>query len=190
MLIEIRWHGRGGQGAVTASNLLAKAASYENIWAQSLVFFGAERRGAHVAAYTRLSDKYIKYHHFVHTPDYIVVLAPQLFDTVNVTEGLKENGTIIANYSTNSVNELLEKVNGRWRVAVVDATSIAVDLDLQVAGIPVVNTIMLGAFSRVAGLPSIESVEKAIRESWSGEIAEKNVEGAQRAYKEVKIVKE
>ena len=153
-------------------------------------FFGAERRGAHVSAYTRLSDKYIKYHHFVHNPDYVVVLAPQLFDTVNITEGLKENGTIIANYGLNMIDGLLSKLNGKWRLAVVDATSIAVDLDLQVAGIPVVNTIMLGAFSRVVGLPSLESIEKAIRESWSGEIAEKNVEGAKRAYKEVKIIKE
>lgn len=190
MLIEVRWHGRGGQGAVTASNLLAKAAAYENIWAQSLVFFGAERRGAHVSAYTRLSDKYIKYHHFVHNPDYIVVLAPQLFKTVNVTEGLKVGGTIVANYEPEKADELVSEFDGRWRIAVVDATSIAIDLDLQVAGIPVVNTIMLGAFSRVAGLPSIDSVEKAIRDSWAEGIADKNIEGAKRAYKEVKLIKE
>ena len=190
MLIEVRWHGRGGQGAVTASNLLAKAASYENIWAQSLVFFGAERRGAAVAAYTRLSDKVIKFHHFVHNPDYVVVLAPQLFDVVDVTQGLKDNGTIIANYKEDEKDELLSRFNGKWRVAIVDATQIAIDLDLFVAGIPVVNTIMLGAFARVAGLPSIESVEKAITSQWSGGIAEKNRQGAVRAYKETKIIKE
>ncbi len=189
MLIEVRWHGRGGQGAVTASNLLAKAAAYENIWAQSLVFFGAERRGAAVSAYTRLSDGVIKYHHFVHTPDYVVVLSPQLIDVVNITDGLKEKGTIVINYREQDKERLIERF-GKWRIAVVDATQIAIDLDLFVAGIPVVNTIMLGAFAKVAGLPSIGSIEKAISTQWSGRIAEKNIEGAKKAYNLTKIIKE
>jgi len=187
MLIEIRWHGRGGQGAVTASNLLAKAASYENLWAQSMVFFGAERRGAHVFAYTRISDNVIKYHHYVHKPDYVIVLSPQLIDQYNVTSGLKENGTIIINYSGDK-SKIKERYNSKWKIAVVDATQIAIDLDLLVAGIPVVNTIMLGAFSKVSGVPKIEFVEKAIREFWTGEIAEKNVKGAVEAYKKVNII--
>ena len=189
MLIEVRWHGRGGQGAVTASRLLAKAASYENIWAQSIVFFGAERRGAHVAAYTRLSDKVIKYHHFVHNPDYIVVLAPQLLETVDVTSGLKENGTMVLNYKDENVDKLLEKFDGKWKIAVVDATQIAIDLNLFVAGIPVVNTIMLGAFAKAAGLPSIDSVSKAITEYWPEEIAKTNIEGAKLAYERTRILK-
>ncbi|MGQ4892737.1 MAG: 2-oxoacid:acceptor oxidoreductase family protein [Candidatus Njordarchaeia archaeon] len=189
MLIEVRWHGRGGQGAVTASRLLAKAAAYENIWAQSIVFFGAERRGAHVAAYTRLSDKVIKYHHFVHNPDYVVVLAPQLLDTVNVTEGLKEGGTIVLNYKEEGADKLLEEVDGKWKIAIVDATQIAIDLNLFVAGIPVVNTVMLGAFAKAAGLPSIDSVCKAIREYWPEEIAKTNIEGAKLAYEKTKMLK-
>ncbi len=188
MLIEIRWHGRGGQGAVTASRLLAKAASYENIWAQSLVFFGAERRGAHVSAYNRLSDREIKYHHFVHKPDYVIVLAPQLLETINVTEGLKEKGTLILNHDANNLRDLKERFNNKWQIAIVDATQIAIDLDLIVAGIPVVNTIMLGAFSRVTGFPSMESVRKAVLDFWSGELAEKNIEGAKRAYRETNIL--
>lgn len=186
MLIEIRWHGRGGQGAVTASNLLAKAASYENLWAQSLVFFGAERRGAHVYAYTRIADRVVKYHHYVHNPDYVVVLAPQLLELYDVTNGLKNKGSLIVNYSGN-IEKLKERFDSRWKLAVVDATKIAIDLDLLVAGIPVVNTIMLGAFARVAGLPSLDSIRKAIFSTWGDEIAEKNYKGAEQAYKMVKI---
>jgi len=187
MYYEVIWLGRGGQGAVTASRLLAKALAKEGIWAQAIVFFGAERRGAPVYAYNRISNDRIKYHHFVYKADVIIVFEPSLIKITGILEKAKDNATILINYA-GEIDELGVDIS-KYRVAKIDATSIALDLGLLVAGIPVINTAMIGAFARVMGFPSIKSVEDTILEAWSGKIGELNAKAAKRAYEETIIVK-
>ena len=178
MLKEIRIHGRGGQGAVTAAQLLAHAAFLEGKWVQAFPYFGAERRGAPVKAFARISDEPILVHSQVYNPDYIVVLAPKLQEVVDVTEGLKKDGLILIN--TRKKPEEVDLKN--WRIATVDATGIALELNLLVAGQPVVNTSILGAFAKATGEVKLESVLKVIRETWSGSIGERNAKAAELAY--------
>ncbi|MBS7620967.1 pyruvate ferredoxin oxidoreductase subunit gamma [Candidatus Bathyarchaeota archaeon] len=178
MLREIRIHGRGGQGAVTAAQLLAHAAHTEGKYVQAFPYFGAERRGAPVKAFARISDAPILLHSQVYNPDYVVVLDPQLYKIIDVTEGLKKDGIIVMN-STKKPDELGLK---GWRVATVDATGIALELNLRVAGLPVVNSSMLGAFSRATDEVQLESVLKAIRGNWRGSAGEKNARAAELAY--------
>jgi len=179
MLTEIRIHGRGGQGGVTAAELLACAAFKEGKQVQAFSFFGAERRGAPVKAFARISDEAILIRSQVYNPDYVMVLDSTLLQVVNVTEGLKKDGIIIIN-TTKKPNEF--ELEG-YRVAVVDATGIALELKLMVAGLPVVNTTMLGAFARATDEVRLESVMEAIKEEWPGPKGENNAKGAALAYK-------
>ncbi|MEM2118446.1 MAG: 2-oxoacid:acceptor oxidoreductase family protein, partial [Candidatus Bathyarchaeia archaeon] len=121
MLKEIRIHGRGGQGSVTAAELLAHAAFIEGKWVQAFPYFGAERRGAPVKAFARISDESILIHSQVYNPDYVIVLDPAIYKTVDVTEGLKKDGVIILN-TTKHPDETGIK---NYKVATVDATGIA-----------------------------------------------------------------
>ena len=178
VLKEIRIHGRGGQGAVTAAQLLAHAAFLEGKWVQAFPYFGAERRGAPVKAFARISDEPILVHSQVYNPDYIIVLAPKLHEVVDVTEGLKKDGVIIMN-----TRKKPEEIGLKdWRIATVDATDIALELDLLVSGLPVVNTSILGAFAKATGEVQLESVLKAIKITWSGSAGEKNAKAAELAY--------
>lgn len=178
MLKEIRIHGRGGQGGVTAAELLAKAAFKEGRWVQAFPFFGAERRGAPVNAFARISDEPILIRSQVYNPDYVIVLDHTLLDVVDVTHGLKKDGIVILNTSRKP-----EEVNIKGhRVATVDATSIALKLQLLVAGLPVLNTPMLGAFSKATGEVKLESVIEVIKEAWPGAAGEKNAKAAALAY--------
>ncbi len=178
-MIEVRWHGRGGQGGVTAAELLAKAAyidGYKGV--QAFPFFGAERRGAAVKSFTRISDEVINVRSQVYTPDVVAVLDSSLLDFIDVAEGLQDGGKIIVN-SPKSPSELnLPK----GKVYTYDGTGIALKLGLLVAGLPVVNTTMLGAFAKATGLVKIETVQKIICENWSGKVGERNSEGAKDAY--------
>jgi len=180
VLIELRFHGRGGQGAVTAANILASAAVLEGKYAQAFPYFGAERRGAPVEAYARISDRPIQRHSQVREPDIVVILDPEIPKLVDVTRGLKPDGVIVFN----GVNSPVE--GGSWRAWCVNATKIARELGLVVSGWPVVNTAMLGALVRATGLLKLESVEKAILEYFSGkgEIGKLNALAARRAYEE------
>lgn len=178
MLKEIRIHGRGGQGAVTAAELLAHAAHMEGKYVQAFPYFGAERRGAPVKAFARISDSPILLHSQVYTPDYVVVLDPQLYKIIDVTEGLKKDGIVVLN-TTKRPDSFNFK---EWRVATVDATGIALELGLRVAGLPVVNTSILGAFSGATGEIQLESVLKVIKENWRGSAGEKNARAAELAY--------
>ncbi|MEM3770198.1 MAG: pyruvate ferredoxin oxidoreductase subunit gamma [Candidatus Bathyarchaeia archaeon] len=178
MFREIRIHGRGGQGAVTAAQLLAHAAHIEGKHVQAFPYFGAERRGAPVKAFARISDAPILLHSQVYSPDYVVVLDSQLYKIIDVAEGLKKDGIIVVN-TTKKPEEL--ELRG-WRVATVDATGIALELNLRVAGLPVVNTSILGAFAGATGEVRLESVLKAIRENWRGSAGEKNARAAELAY--------
>jgi 2-oxoacid:acceptor oxidoreductase gamma subunit (pyruvate/2-ketoisovalerate family) len=171
-------HGRGGQGAVTAAQLLAYAAFIEGKWVQAFPHFGAERRGAPLKAFARISDEPILVHSQIYNPDYVIVLDPVLYKIVDVTKGLKKDGVILMN----TVKRPEELNLGGWRVATVDATGIALELNLRVAGLPVVNTPILGAFARATGEVKLESVLKAIGETWSGSVKEKNAKAAELAY--------
>jgi len=172
---EIRFHGRGGQGAVTAAQLLAKAAFLENKYCQAFPFFGAERRGAPVMAFARIDDKPIRIRTQVYKPDYVVVLDPTLLGVVDVGSGLKEGGTIVVNATEVPVGLPGEIVN-------VDATSIAT----ETLGRPITNTAMLGAFAGATELVSLNSITKVIKEKFGGKIGEKNAAAAQAAYERVR----
>ena len=178
VLKEIRIHGRGGQGGVTAAELLARAAFKEGKWVQAFPFFGAERRGAPVKAFARLSDEPILVRSQIYNPDYVIVLDSGLLDLVDVTEGLKENGIVIVN-TQKKPEELNLK---QCRVATVDATGIALELQLVVSGLPVLNTTMLGAFAKATGEVKLESVVEVIQQMWSGPAGEKNAKGAALSY--------
>lgn len=178
MRYEIRWHGRGGQGAVTAAMILAKAAIYEGKYAQAFPEFGAERRGAPVRAYSKVSDKPIYSRSPILNPDAVVVLDSSLPKELYL-EGLKEGGLLIVN-TKKSPEELREAlgIDGRYKIYTVDATKIA----LEVLGVPIVNTAMVGAFVKALPIVSLESVARAIQETFPGRVGEKNVEAAQAAY--------
>lgn len=179
---EIRFHGRGGQGIVTATETLALAAFYENKHAQSFPYFGAERRGAPVVSYIRFDDKPIRIRMNIHEPDCVVVLDTRLQQVVNVTQGLKKNGTLILNNNKNPSS--LELKFKPTIIATVDATRIA----LEKLGVPITNMAMLGSFSITTKWVSIDSVCKAIRDTFKDKnIAEKNVNAAISAYENTSI---
>jgi len=177
---EIRWHGRGGQGAVTAAIIVAQAAIFEGKYAQAYPEFGAERRGAPVCAYSRVSDEPIYTRAPITKPDVVVVLDPTLSKDIYM-KGLKSGGLLLIN-TKKSVDEV-KKMVGRddIKVATVDATSIA----LQTLGAPIVNTAMVGALVKVLPIVKLESVEKAISENFSGRIAEANIQAVRKAYESV-----
>jgi len=178
LIREIRIHGRGGQGGVTAAELIARAAYKEGKWVQAFPYFGAERRGAPVKAFARISDDPILIRSQIYNPDYVIVLDESLLDVANVTEGLKKDGIIIIN--TRKKPSEIDLAG--YKVATVDATGIALELGLLVAGLPVVNTAMVGAFAKATGEIKIESVIESIKEEWRGAIGEKNAKAAVLAY--------
>ena len=184
MIKEIRIHGRGGQGGVTLAEIIARAAYKEGKWVQAFPYFGAERRGAPVKAFARISDEPILVRSQIYNPDYVIVLDESLLDVANVTEGLKENGTIIIN-TTLQPEEV--DISG-YKIATVDATGIALELGLLVAGLPVVNTAMAGAFAKATGEITIESVVESIKEEWKGAAGEKNAKAAILAYERLSLM--
>ncbi len=163
---------------MTAAELLAQAAFKEGKWVQAIPFFGAERRGVPVKAFTRLSDEPIRIRSQVYRPDYVIVLDSSLLQITDVTEGLKKEGIIILN----TVKEPKEINIKQIRLATVDATGIALELQLLVTGLPVLNTPMLGAFARATEEVKLESILKVIRQKWSGATGEKNAKAASLAY--------
>jgi 2-oxoacid:acceptor oxidoreductase gamma subunit (pyruvate/2-ketoisovalerate family) len=177
---EIRWHGRGGQGAWTASELLAKAAILEGKYIQSFPEFGPERMGAPVNSYTRISNKPINLHCSVYNPDVVVVLDPTLLKTVPVTRGVKEDGVLVIN-TREAPKEIRKRLNlETGKVWTVPATDIAI----RVLGRPITNTAMIGAVVRATRIVSLESIEKAAKERFPPNVAEKNIAIIKEAYKE------
>lgn len=178
MLKEIRIHGRGGQGSVTAAEVLAHAAFLEGKWVQAIPLFGAERRGAPVKAFARVSSEPILVHSQVYSPDYVIVLDPYIYKFVDVAEGLKKNGVLVIN-----TKKKPEEIGlSGWKVATIDATGIALELNLLVAGLPVVNTSILGAFAKATDEVKLNSVLKVVRETWTGAAGEKNAKATELAY--------
>ncbi|WP_297981223.1 pyruvate ferredoxin oxidoreductase subunit gamma [uncultured Methanobrevibacter sp.] len=170
-MIEIRFHGRGGQGAVTAAEILAKAAFKDGKYSQAFPFFGVERRGAPVMAFTRIDTEPINLRYQVYNPDYVVVLDDGLLNVVNVYSGIKENSEVI-------INTHQEIKNDDVPVYDIDATGIA----LEYLGVNIVNTIILGYFAKKTGQVSIESLLEVIKETFPGKLGEKNAVAAKKAY--------
>ncbi|MFH0816125.1 MAG: pyruvate ferredoxin oxidoreductase subunit gamma [Methanobacteriota archaeon] len=182
-MYEIRFHGRGGQGAVTAANVLAVAAFKEGKDVQAFPMFGVERRGAPVAAYTRIDEKPIDIKCQIYEPDAVIVLDPTLMDVVDVTSGLKAGGPIIIN-SKKDPKEFQLKAG---KVYTVDASSIAVENRLGSKTNPIVNTAILGAFSKVVGNVSLKALLEAIQDNAPVK-PEENKMAAKQAFEKVKGV--
>jgi pyruvate ferredoxin oxidoreductase gamma subunit len=180
-MLEIRWHGRGGQGAVTSVEMLALTAIGEGKYAQGFPSFGPERRGAPVAAFNRIDDKQIKVRSAVYKPDVVVVLDSSLVGLVNVTEGLKPDGTLVVN-TPKSPEEMKKELNFKGRVATVDASKIA----WEELGVPITNTTMLGALIKVLDSVKLDSVREPMEHRF-GRIAKKNLAALKKAYEDVKI---
>ena len=181
-LVEIRWHGRGGQGAVTSAELLARAAIDEGKYAQAFPSFGPERRGAPVHAFDRISNKEpIRIRAEIAEPDAVVVLDSSLIRIVNVTSGLKEKGALIINTSK-PLQDIEAEFGTKWRLAIIDATKIAREL----LGVPIVNTTMLGALIKTTGVVKLESLLEPLRERF-GRLADKNVSAMKRAFEETTV---
>lgn len=172
---EIRIHGRGGQGSVTAAELIAIAAFDDGKWCQAFPYFGTERRGAPVTAFARISEKPIRIRSQIYEPDYVIVQDPSLIHAVDVAGGMRENGLLIIN-SEKKPSEL--KLNTKARVKTIDATKLA----LEIIGLPIVNTALLGAFAAATGEIRQESVNMAIRERFPGKVGEKNIAAVKKAF--------
>lgn len=181
-ILEVRWHGRGGQGAWTASELLARAAIYEGKYIQSFPEFGPERMGAPVTAFTRISTEPIQIHCAVYNPDVVAVLDPTLLGTVPVTDGLDEGGIIIVNSKDDPMQLRKTLKTSKGKIWTVSATEIA----LKILGMPITNTAMLGAFVCATKMIKLESVEKIVKERFRPDIAEKNFAVINEAYKEAR----
>jgi len=181
-MIEIRFHGRGGQGAVTSAEILALAAIGEGKYAQAFPSFGPERRGAPVVAFCRISDQPIRIRANIYEPDIVVVLDASLLKIVKVDAGLKPDGLLVttSNDSPEKVKELLGIKN---RMAVVNAVKIAT----EILGIPITNTTMLGSLARASGSVKKESFIPPLKERF-GRIAEKNISAFERAYQETVLL--
>lgn len=180
---EIRFHGRGGQGTVVASILLAKAFFSAGYFVQSFPLFGVERRGAPVEAYLRLDKKKILVRSNVYTPDHVIVQDPNLLEIVDVTKGLRSGGWILIN--TPQLPEALEIFSG-YQLAYVDAAQIALKYELGTRTQPIINTTIIGAFARMMDEPPMDIISKAITEEISVH-PEKNIQASMEAYDVVQL---
>lgn len=180
-MVEIRFHGRGGQGGVTSAELTALAAIEQGKFAQAFPSFGPERRGAPVMAFVRVSDRQIRTREKVYSPNIVVVLDPTLLQIVNVEAGVPEDGIIIVNTKL-SPEQLRESLGFKRRLAVVDASTIAV----EVLRVPITNTTMLGALIKATDVVSIDALRGPLEKRF-GPIAERNLKACLRAYDETVV---
>ena len=184
-MLQIRIHGRGGQGVVTAAEMLSQAAFEQGHHAQAFPSFGSERTGAPVVAFCRIDEQEIRLREPILAPDVLIVQDPTLLHQVDIFQGLKPDGYVLIN-TRRSFDELgLADISSRFRqerLTTVPATDIA----LRLLGRPLPNAVLLGGFAALSGLITLESVEHAIRQKFSGKVAEANVAGANEAYVYVK----
>lgn len=173
-MIEIRIHGRGGQGNVAAAELLSIAAFKDGKFSQAFPSFGAERVGAPVMAFVRIDDKKIRTREDVQNPDYLIVQDSNLIGSVPVLDGLKPDGLILVN-SEKKPEDLQLKTTAK--VETIPATEIA----LEIIGRPIPNAIMIGAFCTITGLVSLDAVQEAIMGKFPGRVGENNVAALERA---------
>ena len=178
IMLEVRLHGRGGQGAVTSAELVANAAITEGKFAQAFPSFGPERRGAPVVAFVRVDDKRIYIRSKIYNPNIAIVLDPSLLDILDPSEGLKEGAILVIN-SKDSIENLKKKYGYTCNIAVIDASIIA----KEELGLPIYNTTMLGALVKATGIVKLESLIEPFKERF-GRVAEKNINALKRAYNE------
>lgn len=181
-MIEIRLHGRGGQGAVTSAELLALASIKEGKYAQAFPSFGPERRGAPVVAFCRISDEKIRVRSVIARPDIVLVLDPSILRLVDVSDGLKQEGVLVTN-TRFSPEEIKKELGVKTRLAVVDATKIA----REELGLPITNTTMLGALLKASEVVDKGAMIEPLKKRF-GRIAERNIKAFERAYKETRIL--
>ena len=187
-MIEIRWHGRGGQGAKTASLLLADAAFNTGKYIQGFPEYGPERMGAPITAYNRISDTPIRIHSNIYEPDYVVVVDDSLIGAVDVTSGLKDNGAIVIN-TNEDIDSLRKKLNEfSGKIYTIDASKIS--SECLKANFP--NTAMLAAVVNITKIMSKEELVDNMKDAFSHKFAKKpeviepNIEALLRGYDEIK----
>ncbi len=183
-MLEIRWHGRAGQGVVTAGELLGESSMHAGLYFQAFPEYGAERMGAPIKSYTRLSNQEIEVHSPILEPDMVIVVNPNLIGIVDLTEGLKPDGTLIVNTSQ-PPEEIRKRLNfNGGTVWCLDATRIA----MEELGRDIPSTLMLGVVAKASDIVDLDAIIEATRESLSGklrpEVVEANVRAIQRAYEE------
>jgi pyruvate ferredoxin oxidoreductase gamma subunit len=180
-MLQIRIHGRGGQGVVTATELLSIAAFEQGRHAQAFPSFGSERTGAPVVAFCRIDDRPIRLREPILKPDVLIVQDPTLLHQVDVFQGLQPEGYVLINSRRNFAELGLGEVTDRFRqdrLITVPATQIA----MRHLGRPLPNAVLLGGFAALSGLISLDAVAHAIRDKFTGVVAEKNVEAAAEAF--------
>lgn len=177
-MIEVRFHGRGGQGVVIASEVLAKAAFKSGFEVSSFPFFGVERRGAPVTAYARFDERPIRIKSSIYEPDYVVVLDSSLLRGVDILEGLKPGGKVLINYPA---GRKLPDLPRKFRYYVLDATSIAAAHGIGSPTAPIVNTAIMGGFAKMCDKVALEPILESIREIAPVK-EEENVAAAKEAY--------
>jgi len=182
-IIDVRFHGRGGQGVMTCSYLVCEAAIFEDKYLHGFPSFGPERAGAPISAFARISDEpfYIKTE--VYEPNYVVCQDPTLLEDIDILDGLKEGGTVILNVQDEEQAEKLRKQRPDAKIGTVDATTIA----MEEIGRAATNTSVLGALIRMTGLIKMGSLERAIKDRFPGKIGDKNLKAVKRSYEEVKF---
>jgi pyruvate ferredoxin oxidoreductase gamma subunit len=178
-MLQIRIHGRGGQGVVTAAELLSVAAFREGRHALAFPSFGSERTGAPVVAFCRIDDRPIRSHEPIARPDALIVQDPTLLHQVDVFGGLRDRGAVLIN-TGRTIGEIgLEDVAGRYRLITVAATELA----REHLGRPIPSAALLGAFAAAMPVIGLDAVSAAIRERFGGAVAEGNVAAAGAAYR-------
>jgi 2-oxoacid:acceptor oxidoreductase gamma subunit (pyruvate/2-ketoisovalerate family) len=183
MVEEIRLHGMGGQGVVVAGELIAIAASYEGKFCRAFPMYGSARRGAPVLAFAQIGREEEATRSMIYTPDHLLLLDPTMPESMDVTSGLKEKGSIVYNTPKN-----MEEASQIFKIqlsklGILDATEIAT----EIIGRPIPNTTLLGAFIKTTGILKLESFFDAIEKRFEGEIAEKNKAAVKRGFEEVSI---
>ena len=183
--MELCWHGRGGQGVVTANEILAETAIREGKYVKAFPEFGPERMGAPIRAFTRISSDPIRVHSQVYEPDVVIVLDPTLVGKVKITDGLKKDGAVVANYP-GTPKELQDALGTEAKCYAVDATKIST----EEIGRPMANTSMLGALVKISKLVSFGSLEDQMTSKFTGKLPDKvivkNLSALKRAYAEVR----
>lgn len=172
-MMEVRIHGRGGQGAVTAASLLAMAAGFDGKYSQGFPAFGVERRGAPVKAFARISDEPITIRSQIYRPDYVIIMDPTLCELPEIREGIKPETVLV-------INSKVGQGDFKNKTYYYDATTLA----LEVLGRDIVNTAVLGVFAKATGLVSLKGILHAIERNFPNKLAEKNKELVSKAYQE------
>jgi pyruvate ferredoxin oxidoreductase gamma subunit len=180
-MIEMRFHGRGGQGAVTSAELVAMAAIDIGKYATAFPSFGPERRGAPVVAFARVADEPIRVRAKVYKPDVVIVLDPSLLDIANPAEGLSTDGTLIINTAQDAAS-IRKQVSFDGKLTLVDASTIA----REVIGLPITNTTMVGALIKGTDLMPVDALEEPFNRRF-GKIAPRNIQAMKRAWEEASI---